>query len=87
MSENETDLEGSGTDSESTDYNSSDSDSSLMPAPYSYEPSGTESESDDSSSGDSEDDRLIMIRQIGTNERPALYNSYIPPGVSVVSAL
>ncbi len=46
MSENETDLEGSGTDSESTDYNSSDGDTSLMPAPYSYEPSGTESESD-----------------------------------------
>ncbi len=37
----------------------STSDTSLMPAPYSYEPSGTESdnsESDDSSSGDSEDD-------------------------------
>ncbi len=58
MSENETDLE---EDSESTDYNSSDSDTSLMPAPYSYEPSGTKSDNseyDDSSSGDSEDNRL-----------------------------
>ncbi len=56
-----TDLEGSGTDSESTDYYSSDGDTSLMPAPYSYKPSGTESdnsESDEFSSGDSEDNRL-----------------------------